>query len=84
LRINTQARKLIDFKEACHFNQTSQDSIFTQKEIISLATKDGRLTYSNNQLTITDHTGRKKIKVHPSERERVIKKYFDMTVHRSD
>lgn len=46
-------RPLGDFKDMCHYNQTSPDSHFTQKRLVSLATETGRITLNDRQLKIT-------------------------------
>jgi len=52
-------RKLADFNGMCNYHQSSPKSIFTQKMIYSKATKNGRITLSNNKLITT--IGDKKI-----------------------
>lgn len=47
-------RQLIDFSEMCVFNQTSPNSHFTQQTICSAATEKGRVTLSEDSLTITE------------------------------
>jgi len=46
-------RQLTDFVEMCVFNQTSSESHFTQKTVCSIAKDYGRVTLSDNSLTIT-------------------------------
>ena len=46
-------RRLDDFSDMCHRQQTSPDSIFTTKAVCSLATTDGRITLSNSRLITT-------------------------------
>ena len=53
-RFSTVARQLADFADACHFQQTSPDSHFTQGTICSLATPSGRVTISDRTLIVTD------------------------------
>ena len=48
-----QERKLSGFKERCEFHQTSKDSHFTKKKLISIAREEGRITLTNSQLKIT-------------------------------
>lgn len=78
-RLNTTERQLLDFKEACHFNQTSPQSIFTQKELVSLATNDGRITLSNNRLIVTNKDDRKEREITESEKKTILKNYFNIT-----
>lgn len=51
-------RRLEEFRNMCHRQQTSPDSIFTRKAVCSLATPDGRITLSNGRL-ITRAGGRR-------------------------
>lgn len=46
-------RQLTDFMEMCVFNQSSPESHFTQKTVCSVATDYGRVSLSENTLTIT-------------------------------
>jgi N-hydroxyarylamine O-acetyltransferase len=48
------ARELAEFGGMCHFHQTSPESHFTQKRIISVATPSGRVSVSNSKLIVTD------------------------------
>src|ERR1700676_5275614 len=48
-----QPRELSDFAGMCHYHQTSPESHFTRQRICSLATPEGRLTLSDNQLMET-------------------------------
>ena len=47
---------LSEFKERCEFHQTSTDSHFTHKKVISIAKENGRITLNNTRLKIT-HLG---------------------------
>ena len=47
------ARRLGDFADMCHYHQTSPKSSFTQKQICSRATADGRITVVDKKLIIT-------------------------------
>lgn len=51
-RLSLTARKIEDFAERCQYHQTSPQSHFTQKRLLSLATEDGRITLSGNNLTV--------------------------------
>lgn len=75
-RIDLAPRKLADFEEACHFNQTSPESHFTQKEIVTIAILDGRITLSGNSLTITRHGEKQQMTISDSEKMSVLEKYF--------
>ncbi|MGE7544360.1 arylamine N-acetyltransferase family protein [Sporosarcina newyorkensis] len=83
LRFDITPKKLMDFEEACHFNQTSPDSHFTNKELITIATSDGRITLSGDTLVVT-HNGEKQEKtVHNSERAAVLERYFGIHLKES-
>jgi N-hydroxyarylamine O-acetyltransferase len=56
-------RVLSDFEEVSAYNQTSPESHFTQQTICSIATKNGRVSLSDDSLTITDGSSKKKTKV---------------------
>ena len=45
-------RELKEFESMCHYHQTSPDSSFTKKRLISRPTPEGRITISGNMLTI--------------------------------
>ena len=52
-----------DFEEMCTFHQTSSESHFTQEIICTMAIKKGRVSLSDDFLTITDGSSKKKTKV---------------------
>jgi N-hydroxyarylamine O-acetyltransferase len=56
-------RVISDFEEMCIFHQTSPGSHFTQEIICTMATKNGRVSLSDDFLTITDGSSKKKTKV---------------------
>jgi N-hydroxyarylamine O-acetyltransferase len=56
-------RTISDFDEMCTFHQTSPESHFTQEIICTMATKNGRVSLSDDFLTITDGSSKKKTKV---------------------
>ncbi|MGO2357158.1 MAG: arylamine N-acetyltransferase family protein [Mesonia sp.] len=47
-------REFREFKEMCVYHQTSPESHFTSKRLISLPTENGRITITGNQLKITE------------------------------
>ncbi len=49
-----EARELSDFKEMSLHNQTSPNSHFTKKKLISKPTNNGRITITGNTLKITE------------------------------
>ena len=56
-------RVISDFEEMCAFNQSSPESHFTQQTICSIATKNGRISLSDDFLTITEGSSKTKTKV---------------------
>lgn len=48
-------RKLKDYTAMCRYHQTSPDSHFTQKRLISLATKKGRVSITGDKLKVTEN-----------------------------
>ena len=75
-RFDTKAKELTDFEVACHYNQTSPDSHFTQKEIVTLATPDGRITLSGNELIVTYQGEKHKEHIDPEATNTVLNNYF--------
>ncbi|AXG70360.1 arylamine N-acetyltransferase [Kordia sp. SMS9] len=49
----TQSRELSAYTEMCTYHQTSPDSHFTRKRLITLPNKNGRTTITGNTLKIT-------------------------------
>lgn len=76
LKFDLTPRKLAEFEEACGFNQTSPESNFTQKQIVTIAVPDGRITLSDDKLTITRNGEKECFSVSDGERTSVLNKYF--------
>lgn len=69
-------RELNEFDKRCKFHQSSNNSHFTKKKLISIATAIGRITLNNSQLKIT-HSGIENIEnFEESEFENKLKQYF--------
>ena len=51
----TQPRAFVDFEPMCHYHQTSPKSIFTRKQICTLATPEGRISLEDGRLIVTQH-----------------------------
>lgn len=47
---STEERKFIDFTDMCQYHQSSPDSHFTQKKLITRPTENGRITLTNTLL----------------------------------
>lgn len=48
---------LADFASGCHHHQTSPDSPFTRRRVVSRLTPDGRVTLRDDRLIVTDAAG---------------------------
>jgi N-hydroxyarylamine O-acetyltransferase len=59
----THPRVMSDFTQMCTFHQTSPKTHFTQEIICTMATINGRVSLSDDFLTITDGSSKKKTKV---------------------
>ena len=59
--------ELEDFVPMCHFQQTSADSIFTQKTVCSMASRDGRVTISNDRLIVSEAGERSERRIQTSD-----------------
>ncbi len=60
-------RAFTEFAEMCNYHQTSSNSHFTQKKLISKPTENGRITITGNTLKITER--REVIKEHQFAKE---------------
>lgn len=73
-----QPRRLSDFEEMCVYHQTSPDSVFTKKRLISRATPDGRITLSGNRLIRTKHGARNETDIQDHWLSSVLSRHFDI------
>ena len=60
-RFNNEPKNLIDFHEGCVFNQVSKDSSFTHHDVVTKATPTGRVTLTDQTLTIIENDSQKKV-----------------------
>jgi N-hydroxyarylamine O-acetyltransferase len=78
-RFMTRPRRMADFAEMCQYNQTSPNSHFTQRTICTIATDKGRITLSDDSLTI-NHCGVKRKKSLTSQDiNEILHKYFGIS-----
>ncbi len=78
-------RQLTDFKEMCHYHQTSPETMFTQKSICSMATETGRITLSNNRFITSEIDNRNEIEIETEEEYRkILKDGFGMELESED
>ena len=62
-RFTLAPHPLSDFAEMCHYHQTSPESPFTRKRIISRATLHGRISLDPNRLIVTEDGARQEFPV---------------------
>jgi len=74
-------RQLGEFAQMCHYHQTSPESPFTQSNLCSRATGDGRITLAGQRLIIT-RDGEKEESLLASDRDwhEALKKYFQVVL----
>lgn len=53
-RFDLQSHTLSEYRDYCHYHQTSPDSHFTQKRVCTLATRKGRKTLSEMRYIVTE------------------------------
>ena len=74
-------RALSDYAEMCIHNQTSPTTMFTQKRICTMATKDGRITLSDLELIRTiDGEKTESILNNENEFQECLKTYFKINI----
>ncbi len=71
-----KARNLSEFKERCEYQQTSDASHFTQKKVISIPTKNGRITLNDEQIKITAGESVYEISFDEDKFEEYLERYF--------
>jgi N-hydroxyarylamine O-acetyltransferase len=72
-----QPRRLADFAEMCHYQQTAPESHFTQKSLCSLPTPEGRVSLSDKRLIITRNGQREERELaSPAEVESALREWF--------
>ncbi len=69
-----------EYLDACLYHQTSPESMFTRKRIITRLTEDGRVSLDNEKLIITSNGERTTQEVKEEERTFLLKKYFNVTL----
>jgi N-hydroxyarylamine O-acetyltransferase len=74
----------LDFQPACHWTQTSEESIFTRNRICTLARPDGRVMLLNDLLTVTGRSGTTNRTVAPDEYRECLRTYFNLDINPLD
>jgi N-hydroxyarylamine O-acetyltransferase len=72
--------KRSDFLDACHWTQTSPDSIFTKNKICTLARENGRVTLKNTILSLSDERGTTEMDVSPEAYRHYLKTHFGIII----
>lgn len=74
-------RKLTEFNYMCSFHQLSSESHFTQKKVITLPIRNGRITLTNDKLKITDQGIIKETEImDKNEFDKYLHQYFKIMV----
>jgi N-hydroxyarylamine O-acetyltransferase len=69
-----------DYEAMCLYHQTSPQSSFTRRSVISIATMDGRVTLDDDHLIETKKGQRTEKVVSLEERPNLLKEYFDVVL----
>jgi N-hydroxyarylamine O-acetyltransferase len=64
----------------CHHHQTSPESSFTQSQICSRATADGRITVAGMKFIITRNGHREEREVDSAERDQILRDQFGISL----
>lgn len=78
-------RHLEEFSVMCHYHQTSPASIFTQQRLVTLAMPNGRITMTDDTLTITQDDKEETHAIETkAQMEDMLHKYFNISVQIPD
>ncbi|NBI29299.1 arylamine N-acetyltransferase family protein [Chengkuizengella marina] len=80
-RFTTTPRTFSFFEEVCRWNQTSPESPFTQKKIVTRATETGRLTLTNHEIITTINGEKKKKEYQQDELPILLNNLFDIDMY---
>jgi len=81
----TTPRQLPEFNDMCHHHQTSLESNFTRRRIISRLTPTGRVTLTNVRLIISEGQHRREALLETTEEyERALEEYFGIRLEKAD
>jgi N-hydroxyarylamine O-acetyltransferase len=75
-RFSTNPKALTDFHEGCVFNQVAKESSFTHTDIVTRATPSGRITLSDQTLTVTENNSQIKTSLSIEEKEHLLVNKF--------
>ena len=78
-RFSTIPHQLAEFESMCSYHQTSPESSFTQRTVCTRATLYGRITLTENSLTITEGKEKRMQPVSSKEEfDQMLQEYFDI------
>ena len=76
-----EPKRFEDYREMCDYQQDSPDSHFRTRMVCTIATETGRITLSNNSLTITNGSTKTKTECNDkNEFDIMLKKYFGIVL----
>lgn len=80
----SQPQALHDFDDVLEYNQHDPESHFVNSVIVTMPTETGRVTMTQNNLTVTDKDGKHKTPVTPDNYQQLLQQHFgiDLTVPR--
>ncbi|PWL37748.1 acetyltransferase [Flagellimonas aquimarina] len=76
----TKQQELSEFKDMCSYHQTSDESHFTKKKVISISTENGRITLNNTKIKIVNGAKTKEIEFNEDQFDVYLKDYFDIVM----
>lgn len=75
-RFTLEPRQFADFEPMCRYHQTSLKSLFTQRQICTRATANGRITLEDKKFIITENGQRQERVVNEVEYQSILKNRF--------
>ena len=76
-----EPKRFEDYREMCDYQQDSPDSHFRTRMVCTIATETGRITLSNNSLTITNGKTKSRTEFNDkNEFDILLKKYFGIVL----
>lgn len=79
-RFSDKPRQLIDFHDACIFNQTSPESHFTHGDLATIATKEGRVTLSGLTVIKSEEDTKEKYELTREEKKEFLREHFNIKI----
>lgn len=73
-------REFLEFERMCEFHQTSQESHFTTKKVVSIVTRNGRRTLNNDQIKITEGDTERTMQFEEELFESKLKEFFGIQI----